>query len=208
MKQTSQGWELSFSIGYDAIVNVDVVFELTHKLSQHSTSVLRLKEEVLAGGWESLESGEIDILFSTLPERPLPQHIQTMHIYSDTMVWAANPDYANRLNLNNNRKWTDATLVVIPDTAKTYAKESRNLDAHQSKRFYAANINNKKQAIVASIGIGTLPKCMIEQEDLVNLGTSKSVDIYAAWSRSNMGKTKALALQALRNLANKDLFST
>ena len=53
-KSLANGWESEITIAYEGLINARALFPLIDKLGQESTARIRLNEEILAGGWESL----------------------------------------------------------------------------------------------------------------------------------------------------------
>ncbi|MBE4413118.1 LysR family transcriptional regulator, partial [Vibrio parahaemolyticus] len=68
----ANGWELDITVAFDGIIPISNFFPMVDALAGSKLTRIRLQEEILAGSWESLNTGRADLLvcpsLDTLPQ--------------------------------------------------------------------------------------------------------------------------------------------
>ncbi len=200
----ANGWELDITIAFDGIIPVCNFFPMVDALSEVSSTRVRLQEEILAGSWESLNSGRADLLICP-SSSTISQEVKSEKIGKMVMLWVAATDhYVHK----RSGEFDDAArekyrIVAIADTAREQPALSINIIQKQP-RLTVTNFTAKVEAIKAGLGIGTLP-IQIAQP-LIDSGVLKKIegteplpmDITLAWRRNTMGEAKSWCIQYLK----------
>lgn len=193
----ANGWESKIRIACDSIIDINPVFlSIQAFLIEHEKIEIDVREEVMNGTWEALIQDRVDIVIgapSPVPSQKGIRAIKTTKLNSvlvaaKTHALAKNKREMNASDLSKHRS------VIVHDTAKNEIPWSINM-IEGNQRFYVSSITQKIAAIVAGIGIGHLPRCMvepyIETGQLVMVELEEKLtpqDLYIAWKISNKGK--------------------
>ncbi len=200
----ANGWELDITIAFDGIIPVSNFFPMVDALSEVSSTRVRLQEEILAGSWESLNTGRADLLICPSLDT-LPQEVKSERIGKMSMLWvAATNHYVHK----RSGDFDDAArekyrIIAIADTAREQPALSMNIIQKQP-RLTVTNFTAKVDALKAGLGIGTLPsqiaKPLIESGVLKQIEGTETLpmDIILAWRRNTMGEAKSWCIQYLK----------
>ncbi|UPQ90329.1 LysR family transcriptional regulator [Vibrio sinaloensis] len=199
----ANGWELDITLAYDGIIPVSNFFQLVADLSNVSSTRVKLQEEILAGCWESLNSGRADLLVCPKLDT-LPQDVKAEVIGSMEMVWVAASDHYvhKRSGEFDDKAREKYRVIAIADTAREQPAISVNITQRQP-RLTVTNFSAKVDALTSGLGIGTLPKQRAQQ--LIEEGKLKAIsntapmkmDIILAWKRNKIGEAKSWCIQYL-----------
>lgn len=201
----ANGWELDITIAFDGIIPVSNFFPMVNALSEVSSTRVRLQEEILAGSWESLNTGRSDLLICPSLDT-LPQEVKSEKIGKMTMLWVAAANHY--VHKRSSGGFDEAArekyrIIAIADTAREQPALSMNIIQKQP-RLTVTNFTAKVDALRAGLGIGTLPsqiaQPLIESGELKLIeGTEPlPMDIILAWRRNTMGEAKSWCIQYLK----------
>ncbi|EGR3261873.1 LysR family transcriptional regulator [Vibrio parahaemolyticus] len=200
----ANGWELDITVAFDGIIPISNFFQMVDALAEVSSTRIRLQEEILAGSWESLNTGRADLLVCPSLDT-LPQEVKAEKIGKMSMVWvAATEHYVHK----RSGEFDDSArekyrIIAIADTAREQPALSINIIQKQP-RLTVTNFTAKVEALTAGLGIGTLPRQialpLIEKGVLKQIeGTEEQpMDIILAWRRNTMGEAKSWCIQYLK----------
>ncbi|EGQ7648822.1 TPA: LysR family transcriptional regulator [Vibrio alginolyticus] len=200
----ANGWELDITIAFDGIIPISNFFTMVDALAEVSSTRVRLQEEILAGSWESLNTGRADLLICPSLDT-LPQEVKSEKIGKMSMYWVASADhYVHK----RSGKFDEAArekyrIIAIADTAREQPALSINIIQKQP-RLTVTNFTAKVEALTAGLGIGTLPSQIAQP--LIDSGVLKRIegteeqpmDIILAWRRNTMGEAKSWCIQYLK----------
>lgn len=200
----ANGWELDITVAFDGIIPVSNFFPMVDALSEVSSTRVRLQEEILAGGWESLNTGRSDLLICPSLDT-LPQEVKSEKIGKMTMLWVA---AANHYVHKRSGDFDEAArekyrIIAIADTAREQPALSMNIIQKQP-RLTVTNFTAKVDALRAGLGIGTLPsqiaQPLIESGELKLIEGTEPIpmDVILAWRRNTMGEAKSWCIQYLK----------
>jgi DNA-binding transcriptional LysR family regulator len=200
----ANGWELDITVAFDGIIPISNFFSMVDALANVSSTRVRLQEEILAGSWESLNTGRADLLICPALDT-LPQDVKAEKIGKMSMIWVAAADhYVHKRNGDFNDSAREKYRVIaIADTAREQPAMSINVMQKQP-RLTVTNFPAKVEALTSGLGIGTLPnqiaKPLIESGALKRIeGTEEQpIDIILAWRRNTMGEAKSWCVQYLK----------
>ncbi|TOC73516.1 LysR family transcriptional regulator [Vibrio parahaemolyticus] len=200
----ANGWELDITVAFDGIIPISNFFQMVDALAEVSSTRIRLQEEILAGSWESLNTGRADLLVCPSLDT-LPQEVKAEKIGKMSMIWvAATEHYVHK----RSGEFDDSArekyrIIAIADTAREQPALSINIIQKQP-RLTVTNFTAKVEALTAGLGIGTLPRQialpLIEKGVLKQIeGTEEQpMDIILAWRRDTMGEAKSWCIQYLK----------
>ncbi|WP_321462605.1 LysR family transcriptional regulator [uncultured Vibrio sp.] len=201
----ANGWELDITVAFDGIIPVSNFFPMVDALSEVSSTRVRLQEEILAGSWESLNTGRSDLLICPSLDT-LPQEVKSEKIGKMTMLWvAAASHYVHKRSGGDfdEEAREKYRIIAIADTAREQPALSMNIIQKQP-RLTVTNFTAKVDALIAGLGIGTLPSQialpLIDSGELKLIkGTEPlPMDIILAWRRNTMGEAKSWCIQYLK----------
>lgn len=200
----ANGWELDLTVAFDGIIPVKHFFPMIDALGNVSKTRVRLQEEILAGSWESLAEGRADLLVCPKIES-LPHDVKAETIGHMNMIWVAAHDHYvhKRVGVFDDAAREKYRAIVIADTAREQPAMSVNILQRQP-RLTVTNFNNKVEALLNGLGIGTLPepvaRPLIEQGKLLQIADTDAtpIEILLAWRRNNIGEAKSWCIQYLK----------
>ena len=212
VKELATGWETRLRIGLESTNEREPFFRaLNNLLAEQPNLEIDIQECVLSGGWESLELDKIDLLVGASAPVPLQKGIRAVPITSAEMVLvvAANHPLARIANdpgaiaqqLSHHRR------IVAHDTARFNVMRTEGLTTGKLV-LYVQNMEQKIQAQLAGLGVGHLPRKMIQEHldagELVKLTvedpTRENTECYIAWKISNKGKALKRLTQLLTDV--------
>ncbi|EJG0911203.1 LysR family transcriptional regulator [Vibrio parahaemolyticus] len=200
----ANGWELDITVAFDGIIPISNFFPMVDELAEVSSTRIRLQEEILAGSWESLNTGRADLLVCPSLDT-LPQEVKAEKIGKMSMIWvAATEHYVHK----RSGEFDDSArekyrIIAIADTAREQPALSINIIQKQP-RLTVTNFTAKVEALTAGLGIGTLPRQialpLIEKGVLKQIEDTEEqpMDIILAWRRNTMGEAKSWCIQYLK----------
>jgi len=211
----ANGWEPKIRIAYDSILDNQLIFNcLKTFLDEHQNIEIDIQEEVLNGSWEALIEDRVDVVIGAPSPIPNQKGIRAIKITTINSILVANQFHDlsqsqlgvsssslqdNKLSAEDLAKYR---TVVVHDSAKNEVPWSVNI-IQGSRHFFVTSIDQKIAAIVAGIGIGYLPKNIIQHyldnKQQIHLALKEelpSQDLYMAWKITNKGK----GLHKLRQL--------
>lgn len=197
----ANGWEPKIRIACDAIIDINPIFDSIHGfLLEHENIEIDMCEEVMNGTWEALVNDHVDLVIGAPSPVPNQKGIRATKIASMSSVLligkahklvneilsADQPIQPNELARFRN--------VVVHDSSQHEIPWTINM-IEGSQQFYVSTITQKIAAIKAGIGIGYLPKDLIQTyidsgEMLIidTLIKPAEQDLLMAWKIANKGK--------------------
>ncbi|MFT5691042.1 MAG: DNA-binding transcriptional LysR family regulator [Oceanicoccus sp.] len=207
-KEVATGWEPRLRIAVESILNYDLFFKILENfLSDHESLEVDVCECVLNGGWEALERDVVDLIVGASGPVPLQKGFRVLSLGSNDLlpVIASHHPLAYLANIPASLAVELPSLrrVVTHDTSTVNVVRNAGLSVGASHYLYVQTIDQKIAALLAGLGIGSLPRHRVQHHldsgRLVELSLETPVaESYIAWKISNKGR----ALQSIaRNLA-------
>jgi len=211
-RQLAGGWEPQFTLAVEGILPVDPllpVLEAFYRLGRATT--IRLRHEVLAGGWDALASGCADLAIAG-GEAPAGSGLRSRVLGRIEFVFCVAPQHplAGREKPLTQADIAGHRAVVIADTARNLPLRSAGWLMQQS-RLTLADLPSKLAAQQAGLCVGSLPRWLAEREmaagRLVRCeweGGNPRETLHLAWRSGEAGR----ALDwFMRTLARPDVFA-
>lgn len=203
----SRGWETNIHIVTEALVPASRLFPLVNRLAEKSDTQIAITTEVLAGAWEQLEQGNADIVIAPSEYMRYSSEINSQVLYSLCSLYVASADHPihqeeNPLDEAVRLKYR---AIAIADTARDRPILSVKV-LEKQHRLTVSSLEDKHKALLAGLGIATMPFDVIEDD--LNAGRLKiigddsgtEVEIVMAWRRDQIGKAKAWLLREIPKL--------
>ncbi|MBS9435133.1 LysR family transcriptional regulator [Photorhabdus hainanensis] len=203
----ARGWETHMTIVCEALVPASSLFPLVGKLAQKSNTQLSLLTEVLAGAWERLETGRADIVIAPDMHFRASAEINSRQLYSITNVYVASPDHPIH---QEPEPLSDVTRVkyrgiAVADTARERPVLTVQL-LDKQQRLTVSTLEDKRRALLAGLGVATMPYPMVEQDiaegrlRVISSEYSHDTNVIMAWRRDSMGEAKSWCLREIPKL--------
>lgn len=205
VRRVANGWETELAISVEDILSQATVFELVEAFCQDHGDAgtrLRIRTDVLAGTWEALVSGQVELAIGVSGEQRNPGGIEMRELGDMPFVFCVAPHHA----LATAAEPLDDALLVhhravaVADTAQRLAPLTVNLLPGQDV-FTVPSMRAKLEALVRGLGCGFLPEPMarpqLEAGRLVTKTTVRGhfhARLHYAWraERSALGLGRAL----------------
>lgn len=203
----AKGWETHLTIVCEALIPASYLFPLVNKLSEKSETQLSILTEVLAGAWERLENGKADIVIAPDMHFRSSSEINSKPLYSINHVYVASPDHPIH---QEPEPLSDATRVkyrgiAVADTARERPVITVQL-LDKQQRLTVSSIEDKRIALLAGLGVATMPYPIIEQDiregrlRVISAEYSHQTNMIMAWRRDSMGEAKSWCLREIPKL--------
>ncbi len=214
VKELATGWETRLRLGLESTTEREPFFQaLGALLSEQPNLEIDIQECVLNGGWEALERDNIDLLMGAPSPVPLQKGFRALPIPSADMLLVAAANHPLGLLANNPQAIAEQLShyrrIVAHDTARHNVLRNEGLTTGKQV-LYVQSIEQKIQAQLAGLGVGHLPRKLIQTHldngVLVKLTTreptTENLERHIAWKISNKGK----ALKRLTQLLSDALW--
>ncbi|ADP10231.1 Uncharacterized HTH-type transcriptional regulator ydhB [Erwinia sp. Ejp617] len=203
----ARGWETHLTIATEALVSTERLFPLVEKLANKANTQLSLVKEVLAGAWERLEQGRADIVIAPDMHFRASSEINTRKLFTLMSVYVASPDHPIHQEPEPLSETTRVKYrgIAVADTARERPVLTVTL-LDKQQRLTVSSIEDKHRALLAGLGVGTMPYTMVEKDvaegrlRVVSPEYKLEVDIIMAWRRDSMGEAKAWCLREIPKL--------
>ena len=219
VRRVASGWETTLSISVEDILSATTVLELVQAFCEvrevrevrdapeartagGPATRLRLRQDVLAGTWEALVSGQVDLAIGVAGDHANPGGIETRPLGEVGFVFVTAPHHPLAAV---DGALTDAQLVhhravALADTAQRLAPVTVNLLPGQDV-LTVGSMQMKLDALLRGLGCGFVPEPMarphLEAGRLVRKETQRGsppARLHYAWrgERGALGRGRAL----------------
>jgi DNA-binding transcriptional LysR family regulator len=156
--QTAKGWEPELRIALDAILpwtwlqpHIDAYFR------EDCPAKLRVSEEALAGSWDALGDGRVDLVIGASGDTPNSTRFATQRLFDVNFVYCVSPKHA--LARAKEPIATDDVgqfrAIAIADTSRQLPLRTTGLLSGQD-RLVVPSMQSKVDAQIAGLGGGYL----------------------------------------------------
>lgn len=203
----ARGWETHLTIVTEALVPTPAFFPLIDKLAAKANTQLAIITEVLAGAWERLEQGRADIVIAPDMHFRSSSEINSRKLYTLMNVYVAAPDHPIHQEPEPLSEVTRVKYrgIAVADTARERPVLTVQL-LDKQPRLTVSTIEDKRQALLAGLGVATMPYPMVEKDiaegrlRVVSPESTSEIDIIMAWRRDSMGEAKSWCLREIPKL--------
>ena len=161
----ARGWETHLTIVTEALVPTPAFFPLIDKLAAKANTQLAIITEVLAGAWERLEQGRADIVIAPDMHFRSSSEINSRKLYTLMNVYVAAPDHPIHQEPEPLSEVTRVKYrgIAVADTARERPVLTVQL-LDKQPRLTVSTIEDKRQALLAGLGVATMPYPMVEKD--------------------------------------------
>ncbi|MBG6248213.1 MULTISPECIES: LysR family transcriptional regulator [Symbiopectobacterium] len=206
----ARGWETHITIVVEALIPTEKLFPLLDKLALKANTQVSLLTEVLADAWERLEQGRADIVITPDMHFRASSEVNTRKLYTMNNVYVASPDHPIH---QEPEPLSDVTRIkyrgiAVADTARERPVLTVQL-LDKKQRLTVSSIDDKRRALLAGLGVATMPYPMVAQDiaegrlRVVSPEYSMESQIIMAWRRDSMGEAKSWFLRELPKVLNQ-----
>ena len=213
VKEMATGWEPRLRLGLESTTAREPFFQaLGTLLAEQPNLEIDIQECVLNGGWEALEIDSIDLLVGAPSPVPLQKGFRALPIVPADMLLVAAANHPISGFAANPRAIAEqlpgCRRIVSHDTARFNVLRNEGLTTGKQV-LYVQTMEQKIQAQLAGLGVGHLPRNLIQDHldsgALVVLSTegptTENRDRHIAWKISNKGKALSRLSQLLGKLS-------
>lgn len=203
----ARGWETHLTIVTEALVPTAAFFPLIDRLAGKANTQLSVITEVLAGAWERLEQGRADIVIAPDMHFRSSSEINSRKLYSLMNVYVAAPDHPIHQEPEPLSEVTRVKYrgIAVADTARERPVLTVQL-LDKQPRLTVSTIEDKRQALLAGLGVATMPYPLVEEDiaagrlRVVSPESTSEIDIIMARRRDSMGEAKSRCLREIPKL--------
>ena len=206
VRQVSNGWDTVLRIAISDVIPVEWILEIVGRLYDVTpqTHVI-VTREVLAGSWEALLSGRVDIVVGAPNDVPLGRGIMACPMGQVELIIAVSPAHplANTPDPVSNEVFRQHRVAVVPDTARSEPKMTWGFFP-ATQMLTVPDFEAKRAAQIRGLAVGALPRYLIvadlEAGRLVQKPLPKPYyeTLQLAWRTENTGKALSWFRQAVQ----------
>lgn len=215
VKRIATGWEAELSIAVDTVLSLATFFPLVKDFySENSGTRIYIRREVLGGTWDALATRRADLIIGASGEGPAGGNYSTLPLGKVEIEFAVTPDHPlamadEPLTSSNILKYR---AVAIADTSRQLPPRSVGLLTGQDV-LTVPDMKSKVEAQVQGLGIGYIPRQMIQSE--LETGklviktvenVSNTTDLLVAWRSDHKGKALKWFIDKLKDTVEKNQF--
>ncbi len=173
VRRVASGWETQLGISVEDLLSVPTMFELVEAFCQARAegerdgpaTRLRLRSDVLAGTWEALVTGQVELAIGISGEHANPGGIELRPLGEVLFVYCVAPHHplaAAREPLEDDQL-VHHRAVAVADTAQRLAPVTVNLLPGQDV-LTVFSMRAKTEALLRGLGAGFLPEPMVRSQ--------------------------------------------
>jgi DNA-binding transcriptional LysR family regulator len=207
-RQVATGWEPRLRIAVDTLVPLAIVLPLVAKLLEEQPGIeVSLSTEVLAGTWEALVEGRVDLIVGGVGDVPGHRGIRCEPWRPIDHVFVAAPDHplCRLPQPISPGALQQYRAIIISDTSRNSTPLSRGLLMQQSA-LYVPTMEAKLEAHRLGLGVGYAPESQVSDDiasgRLVALTLSEAREDSPAmlgWRAGNRGRALRFLLEQLQD---------
>jgi DNA-binding transcriptional LysR family regulator len=214
VQRVASGWEAQLSISVEDLLSVPTMFELVEAFcglcdGRDETAAgaapspersrpgtrLRLRSDVLAGTWEALVSGQVDLAIGVKGDLPNPGGIELRLLGQLDFVFCVAPHHALAAAAEpvEDAQLVHQRAVAVADTAQRLSPVTVNLLPGQDV-LTVPTMRAKLEALLRGLGCGYVPEPLarphLQAGRLVQLRTARGdsrAQLYYAWRTERGG---------------------
>jgi DNA-binding transcriptional LysR family regulator len=226
VRRVASGWEAQLSISVEDILSMSVMFELVQAFCESRetrrdgdvggpATRLRLRNDVLAGTWEALVTGAVDLAVGVSGEHANPGGIELQPLGEVGFVFCVAPHHplARMAEPLSDAELVHHRAIAVADTAQRLAPITVNLLPGQDV-LTVPHMRAKLEAQLRGLGCGFVPEPMaeahLEAGHLVARTTTRTAAparLYYAWRAERgavaIGRALAWWLQQLESATTR-----
>jgi DNA-binding transcriptional LysR family regulator len=213
VKLIASGVETELTIAICAQFSLDALYKVINEFySQNFGTRLKIIQEVYGGNWDALVSSRASISIGAPDEGPAGGNFSTKVIGTVDFRFAIAKQHplANLKEPLSNADIKQYRSISVTDTSRNLDPRSSGIVSGQEV-LYVPNLPAKLTALIAGLGVGYLPRRMVEKHvasgDLVTKLVEEykpSATFYLAWHNKG-GKAQQWLIERLKHITLDEL---
>ncbi len=204
----ARGWETHLTIVTEALVPTPAFFPVNRQTGgKKPIPNWQSSQKCWRGAWERLEQGRADIVIAPDMHFRSSSEINSRKLYTLMNVYVAAPDHPIHQEPEPLSEVTRVKYrgIAVADTARERPVLTVQL-LDKQPRLTVSTIEDKRQALLAGLGVATMPYPMVEKDiaegrlRVVSPESTSEIDIIMAWRRDSMGEAKSWCLREIPKL--------
>lgn len=202
VRRVATGWEPQFTIAVDGLVERTTVFELTEAfLTLAPPTQLKLRDEILTGTLEALNTGQADLAIGVSVDNPATSALQYRPLGEVEFIYVVAPHHAlaQAAGPLSDAEMRGHRAVAVADSVRRGGGATVGLFAGQDV-LTVPSMQAKLDALLRGLGAGSVPLSMarpyLTAGHLVEKKLDRPARIYRvgyAWRGSTATPGRALA---------------
>lgn len=166
IKKVSMGWESELRIAIGDMFPVDQLLELVARFYEESSNTrIKLITEVYGGVWDALVANRADLAIGAPSDGPVGGGYHIRALNPVEWVFAVSPDHplATMPEPLSENTISSYRVIAVADTSRNLAPRTGGIFTGQDV-FTVANFSTKIKAHLNALGVGFLPRMLIQKE--------------------------------------------
>lgn len=196
VKKISEGWEMELTIALNGILPSTTLLPLIDEFyQQQSGTRIRLTHEVYGGLWDALASNRADLAIGAPQDGPSGGGYQMRPLTNLNWIFAVANDHplAHHKQPLTEQDISQYRVIAVADTSRNLPPRTAGIVTGQDV-LTVADIQTKISAHIQGLGVGYLPRNIIQNEldqgllveKKTEMGSNK-FSIYLAWRNGTLG---------------------
>ncbi|MBI2313699.1 MAG: LysR family transcriptional regulator [Betaproteobacteria bacterium] len=208
VKRVATGWEAELRIAYDDVIPVAALMPLVGEFyKEHSGTRVRVHAEIFGGCWDALMSGRADLVIGAPGEGPPGGGYTTRLLGNVDWVFVVAPHHplAEMPEPLSNETLLMHRVVAAADSSRNLPARTAGILTGQDV-LTVHNLEAKIAAQRAGIGVGRLPRHLVEEDlaagRLVIKETEEakpSPELFLAWHTAESGRALSWFIKRLED---------
>lgn len=212
VQRVATGWEAELTVAVDGMIPIACLFPFVQQLQAEACATkLRLSTEVLGGCWDALVTERADLVVGAPGDLPVGVGLSTHLLGFIDMVFCLAPSHplAQCTGVIPTAQLRQHQVIAVADTSRLLPVRTSGW-LHGQAVLTLPDIASKREAQLAGLGIGWLPRHLITQDLAEGRLLAPAIEhplpptpMYLAWRSQQAGKALQALITALKaNPAN------
>lgn len=200
VQRVATGWETELRIALSMLIPAERLYPLLQRFyAEEGSTEIRIDHEVLGGCWDALATGRADLAIGAPGDLPPGVGVATLALGEVSMQFAVAPDHplaSAAEPIASCLLWPERVVVLADTSQELAARSSGIINGRHALRV--PDMEAKVAAQVAGLGIGHLPRWLIEREVAAGRLVTRrlaeewpTVAMHVAWRTRQEGRALA-----------------
>jgi len=198
LKKVADGWEAEFNIAMADMLPIEGMLELIEEFYKlQSGTRIKLHREVYGGTWDALMSKRADLVIGAPDNGPAGGGYHTRKLCDIEWIFVIAPQHplARLKDPIPEQVISKYRVIAVADTSRNFAPRTSGIFSGQDV-FTVPDFKTKIQAHIMGIGVGFLPRFLIQNELKQGLLIEKKLETshqnastFLAWRTGKNGRS-------------------
>ncbi len=213
LRKVSKGWEVELNIALANMLPIDGLLELINEFYwQESGTRIRLHTEVYGGAWDALMSKRADLVIGAPDNGPAGGGYHMRKLCQIDWIFVISPAHplARVQAPIPEALITEHRVIAVADTSRSLPARTSGIYTGQDI-FTVPDFKTKIKAHIMAMGVGFLPRFLIQQELEQGILVEKKVETahqmttaYIAWRTGKTGRSLQWFLDKIQSTVFMD----